>query len=65
MKLRTIEIKACGCTVAIRLKAPLDIDEETDVISILDRHARQIQADLANPPANTATPAAQPQEPRP
>ena len=50
MKMRTIQIKACGCEVSLKFKEPLTVDARADVISVLDRHARQIQTELAAGP---------------
>ena len=49
MKLRRIEIKAAGCTVALNLKEQPAIPEGTDVLTILDRHVRQVLAELTAP----------------
>lgn len=52
MKLRRIEIKAAGCTVALNFKQPVDVNEDTDVLSVLDHHARQIQNELTKKGTN-------------
>jgi hypothetical protein len=48
MKLRKIKVEACGCLVALDFKPALDVRDDKDVFTILDRHARQIENELTS-----------------
>lgn len=46
MNIGKIVVKACGCEVAVRFKGLAETAEGVDVLGVLDRHAREIEAEL-------------------